>query len=57
MHTVVPIYNEQGNKTNQILIKDNLTYVRGRVWKGSKHYYKGTGIPYKFHHQLNVAHQ
>jgi len=54
MHTIVPIYNQQGNKTNQIVIKDDLTYVRGRVWKGTKHYYKGTGIPYQFHHQLEV---
>ena len=54
MTTIVPIYNQQGNKTNQIVINDDLTYVRGRVWKGSKHYYKGTGIPYKFHHILDV---
>ena len=52
--TIVPIYNLEGNQTNQIEIDDKLVYDRGRVWKGTQHYYKGTGIPYQFHHTLTV---
>ena len=34
--TIVPIYNLEGNQTNQIEIDDKLVYDRGRVWKGTQ---------------------
>ena len=44
MHTV-KIYNTK-EQVNQLEINDELTHCGGRVWKGKKHYYKGSGIQY-----------
>lgn len=45
----VPIFNFNGDVTSELEIDDDLSFVNGRVHKGKKHYYKGVGIPYKFH--------
>ena len=40
----VPIYNKQGEQVDTFHIDDDtLEYVNGRVNKGSKCYYKGSG--------------
>lgn len=49
---IVNIYDEIGNKCDEIEINDDLTYVNGRVYKGKQHYYKGIGLSYDFHFSL-----
>lgn len=50
----VPIYNKQGEQVDTFHIDDDtLEYVNGRVNKGSKCYYKGSGVPYHSHNVLN----
>ena len=51
--TDVPIYNTQGVQVDSFHIDDTLEYVNGRVNKGDKAYYKGSGVPYKSHNVLN----
>jgi hypothetical protein len=46
----INVYNEFGIVVNTIDINDSIEYVDGRVYKGDKFYYKGVGIPYKYHH-------
>jgi hypothetical protein len=52
--TVVPIYDSGGNLISNIEVKDELTYLNGRITKGEKYYYKGTGIPYSRHHVVSL---
>jgi len=52
--TVVPIFDSNGNLINNIEINDELTYVNGRVCKGKKYFYKGTGISYNRHHVFSL---
>ena len=49
----VPIYNTSGVQVDSFFIDDTLEYVNGRVNKGDKCYYKGSGVPYKSHNVLN----
>lgn len=46
MKTTIPIYGSDGSQEDSIDINDTLIPVNGRVSKGSKHYYKGAGVPY-----------
>lgn len=48
--TNIPVFDSFGNQINSIQVNDSIDYVNGRVSKGDKFYYKGIGIPYKFHH-------
>lgn len=48
--TNIPVFDGFGNQINSIQVNDSIDYVNGRVSKGDKFYYKGIGIPYKFHH-------
>ena len=43
--TDVPIYNNKGVQVDSFHIDDTLEYVNGRVNKGDKAYYKGSGVP------------
>ena len=45
----IPVYDKKGNLVNSITLNDTIEYVDGRVYKGSKSYYKGIGIPYEYH--------
>lgn len=47
--TIIPIYNAQGIQINELSINDEIQYLNGRVQKGTKCYYKGIGIPYRYH--------
>ena len=49
----VPIYNKKGEQVDSFHINDTLEYVNGRVNKGDKAYYKGSGVPYRSHNILN----
>ena len=49
----VPIYNNKGVQVDSFFIDDTLEYVNGRVNKGEKAYYKGSGVPYRSHNVLN----
>ena len=49
----VPIYNTEGVQVDSFHIDDTLEYVNGRVNKGEKGYYKGSGVPYRSHNILN----
>ena len=49
----VPIYDQQGIQVDSFYIDDTLEYVNGRVNRGEKCYYKGSGVPYKSHNVLN----
>ncbi len=49
----VPIYNKEGVQVDSFHINDTLEYVNGRVNKGDKGYYKGSGVPYRTHNVLN----
>jgi len=44
------VHDKNGKVINSIELNDTIEYVDGRVCKGSKSYYKGVGIPYKYHH-------
>jgi len=44
--TIIPVYNGQGEKVDQLEIADDLIYVDGRVSKGRTSYYKGAGVKY-----------
>ena len=44
------VYSADGTIVDTITLNDNVTFVGGRVSKGSKHYYKGVGIPYRTHY-------
>ncbi len=44
------VHDKTGKVINSIELNDTIEYVDGRVCKGSKSYYKGVGIPYKYHH-------
>ena len=50
--TNINVYGKTGELENTITIDDELTYVDGRVSKGNKCYYKGTGLPYDGHYIL-----
>lgn len=50
--TIVPIYNAQGVQVNELSIDDEIQYVNGRVQRGKNCYYKGIGIPYRYHTML-----
>lgn len=47
--TCIPIFDVNGIQINEIEIPDKLHYVNGRVSKGKKGFYKGTGVPYNGH--------
>lgn len=47
--TDISIHDQNGIKVNNLHINDSLEYVNGRVYRGSRHYYKGVGIPYYQH--------
>ena len=51
--TDIPIYNNLGVQVDSLFIDDTIEYVNGRVNKGEKCYYKGSGVPYKSHNVLN----
>ena len=51
--TDIPIYNNKGVQVDSLYINDTIEYVNGRVNKGDKAYYKGSGVPYKSHNVLN----
>jgi hypothetical protein len=48
--TEIPVYDSKGIHINTIHISEDLEYINGRVSKGENFYYKGVGVPYKFHH-------
>jgi len=50
--TIVPIYDSLGVKINELSIDDDIQHVNGRVSKGNKCYYKGVGVPYRYHTML-----
>lgn len=47
--TDVLIFNTQGEVSDTFTINDSLEFVNGRVSKGDKHYYKGSGVSYSAH--------
>lgn len=49
----VNVYDPFGNIADVLNINDDIQYVGGRVSKGSKHYYKGIGTPYKSHFKVD----
>lgn len=51
--TIVPIYNADGLQVNELKIDDEIQYVNGRVQKGKNCYYKGVGVPYRYHTRLD----
>jgi hypothetical protein len=55
--TIVPIYDAQGIQVNQLNIDDDIQYVNGRVQRGRNCYYKGIGIPYRYHTMLEFDDQ
>jgi hypothetical protein len=55
--TIVPIYDAQGIQVNQLNVDDDIQYVNGRVQRGKKCYYKGIGIPYRYHTMLEFDDQ
>ena len=46
----IPVFDTKGNQVNSVYIPETLEYVNGRVNKGEKYYYKGSGVLYKYHH-------
>ena len=46
----IPIFDTAGKIVNSITLPEPVQYVGDRVCKGQKYYYKGVGIPYKYHH-------
>lgn len=44
--TIIPIYDTQGEKVDQLEIADDLEFIDGRVSKGKNSYYKGVGVNY-----------
>ena len=53
--TVIPIYSVNGDFVNQLVIKEKLKYISGRVSKGKQHYYKGVGMPYSHHYKRDIS--
>ena len=51
--TDIAIYDDQGVQVDSFFIDDTIEYVNGRVNKGDKGYYKGSGVPYYSHNVLN----
>jgi len=49
--TDIKIYDADGNAKNALIINDEIDFsvVDGRVFKGTKCYYKGIGVHYSFH--------
>lgn len=49
--TDIKIYDADGNIKDALIINDEIDFsvVDGRVFKGTKCYYKGIGVPYQFH--------
>ena len=49
--TDIKIYDADGNIKDALIINDEIDFsvVDGRVFKGTKCYYKGIGVPYSFH--------
>lgn len=49
--TDIKIYDADGNTKDVLIINDEIDFsvVDGRVFKGTKCYYKGIGVPYQFH--------
>lgn len=44
------VYSAAGDIVDCVVLNDAVTFIGGRVSKGSKHYYKGVGLPYKTHY-------
>ena len=53
--TVIPIYSVNGDFVNELVIKEKLKYISGRVSKGKQHYYKGVGMPYSHHYKRDIS--
>ena len=53
--TVIPIYSVNGDFVNELVIKEKLNYISGRVSKGKQHYYKGVGMPYSHHYKRDIS--
>ena len=53
--TVVPIYSVNGDIVNELIIKEKVNYISGRVSKGKQHYYKGVGMPYSHHYKRDIS--
>tara|TARA_X000000950_G_scaffold198667_1_gene239286 strand:+ start:3055 stop:4017 length:963 start_codon:yes stop_codon:yes gene_type:complete len=53
--TVIPIYSVNGDFVNQLVIKDKLNYISGRVSKGKEYFYKGVGMPYSHHYKKDIS--
>jgi len=43
------IHNSEGTPYKSFTVDDDIEFLGGRVSKGKKVYYKGIGVPYKFH--------
>jgi hypothetical protein len=50
--TIFPIYDSLGVQINELSIDDDIQHINGRVSKGNKCYYKGVGVPYRYHTML-----
>ena len=48
------IHNSEGTPYKSFTVDDDIEFLEGRISKGKKVYYKGIGVPYKFHfiHEL-----
>ena len=55
METIIPIYDQTGTQINVLEIPDKLNYINGRVSLGTKHYYKGAGVPYRGHRISDIS--
>jgi hypothetical protein len=51
--TDIIVYDVDGYPVDSISINDTLCYINGRVSKGEKLYYKGTGVKYTHHYKLS----
>ena len=47
--TDIMVYDVSGEVVDVVSVNDNLTHFQGRISKGSKGWYKGTGTPYFSH--------
>jgi hypothetical protein len=55
--TIFPIYDSLGVQINELSIDDDIQHINGRVSKGNKCYYKGVGVPYRYHTMLEFDDQ
>lgn len=53
--TIINIFDKNGLIVNQLDLNDDLQYINGRVSKGKKLFYKGTGIKYYGHNISDIT--